>query len=82
MSKVIQFPNKQIEEDGKPRTPEEALRYVLGMIESGATEAEQMVITWSCQEEGTLHLRYIVAGESDLTGAVGLLEITKGNLIE
>ena len=82
MSKVVQFPGRKIEEDGKPRSPTEALQYVLDMIESGVTRADQMVITWSFPDDEGLHLRYVVAGESDLAGAVGLLEITKNDLIE
>ena len=86
MSKIIDFPNrpstiKQIERDDG-QSPEEALTSILHALQTGETTAHQMVVAWSEECDGHLHLYFKIAGSDSLTSAVGLLEITKATLLE
>jgi hypothetical protein len=82
MSEVISFPNKKNEDPEKKRSPLETLVYLAEMFAKGETNADQMVVCWACQREGALELRYMIGGEDNLTGAVGMLEMAKHDLLE
>jgi len=81
MSEVISFPNKQpIEEETSERSPLEMLKYIAGMIEEGETEADQMIVGWVHRTDNQLQLRYMLAGEPSVNGAIGMLEMVKIDL--
>ncbi len=82
MSEVITFPNKKdIETVTGSRTPEQALETVLEGIRSGATEADQIVITWCSENPDRIVQSYLLGGEAPLTSVIGLLEMTKDSLM-
>ena len=84
MTEIIQFPvkgNANVEHDDI-HNPTTVLMEIHDRIASGEIPAEQMIVSWSAVIDGRLQVYYRVAGDTTLTNAVGLLEVTKAALLE
>jgi len=82
MTEIIKFPTKEnpnVEPDYDPAT---ILKSVHEKIVSGEIPAEHLIVCWSAVVDSRLQVYYRVAGDTTLTNAVGLLEVTKASLLE
>lgn len=80
MSDVIHFPTKS--QPSHVKSPEQALQYVLDRIKTGETEADNLVIAWSTEADDHISYRYMIGGPAGVSSTVGLLEITKSEMLK
>jgi len=93
MTEILTFPPKKhnppeadvtalVPAEKRHYSPEGALEHVLRHMRDGDTKAITLIIAWVESEDDDIYAhRYMVGGDGGLAATVGLLEITKAELL-
>ena len=82
MTEILTFPTKQTTEN-KRRNAVETLEYIVDRAKAGDTNPQGVMVIWhDHSEDGTFKLRYIMGGDLNMVEAIGMMEMTKSDMLE